>query len=178
MGECKESDPVQINSFFAWAKHSLYKYLLLKCIQKEVDLIWFRIFYVYGPGQRSGSLIPTLVQALKDGKTPDIRSPLNKNDFVYVKDVARAFQLAADMRVDSGIYNLGYGISNSVYNVCTIVENQTLGSTEISSDILKNGSKEQSVNFWANMDKTKDVLNWAPQTTLEKGITKYIESLK
>lgn len=178
MGECKESDTVQITSFFSWAKHSLYQYLLLKCNKKDIDLIWFRIFYVYGPGQRGGSLIPTLVQLLKAGKIPDIRTPLNKNDFVYVKDVARAFQLAVDVRDESGIYNIGYGASNSVYDVCRIVENQMCGSTDISSNILNNGSKEQSVNFWANMDKTKDALNWAPQITLEMGIAKYIESLK
>ncbi|GAH72058.1 unnamed protein product, partial [marine sediment metagenome] len=95
-GVCKESDPIQLKSFFSWAKYSLYQYLLLKCNQKEVELIWFRIFYVYGPGQRVGSLVPTLVRTLKDGKIPDIRSPLNKNDFVYIEDVAEAFRLAVD----------------------------------------------------------------------------------
>ena len=119
-GICRESDPVQIKSFFSWAKYSLYRYLLLKCGQKKVKLIWFRIFYVYGPGQRGGSLVPTLVRALKDGKTPDIRSPLNKNDFVYIEDVARGVQLAVDIEVETGIYNLGCAISRSVYDAFQI----------------------------------------------------------
>jgi len=177
-GECKESDPVQINSFIAWAKHSLYQYLLLKCHKKKVSVIWFRMFYVYGPGQRSGSSIPTMVQALTDEKIPDIRTSLSRNDFVYVKDVAKAFQLAADLETPSGIYNLGSGASHRVYDVCKIVENQMLGSTAISSDVLKNGSREQSVNFWANMEKTSGALKWAPQTNLEKGIAETIESLR
>jgi len=177
-GVCKESDPVQLKSFFSWAKYSLYQYLLLKCNQKEVELIWFRIFYVYGPGQRDGSLVPTLIRALKDGKAPDIHSPLNKNDFVYVEDIARAFRLAVDMKVETGIYNLGYGISRSVYDACKIVEKCLLRSQEISNYILKNGSKEKNIDFSSDMNKTMKSFDWRPRTTLEEGIAKYIESLK
>lgn len=177
-GVCKESDPVQLKSFFSWAKYSLYQYLLLKCNQREVELIWFRIFYVYGPGQRGGSLVPTLIRALKDGKTPDIRSPLNKNDFVYVEDIARAFRLAVDMKVKTGIYNLGYGISRSVYDACKIVEKCLLRSQEISDYILKNGSKEKNIDFSSDMNKTMKSFDWRSRTTLEEGIAKYIESLK
>ena len=177
-GVCKESDPIQLKSFFSWAKYSLCQYLLLKCNQKGVELIWFRIFYVYGPGQRVGTLIPTLVRALKDDKIPDIRSPLNKNDFVYVEDIAKAFRLAVDMKVKTGIYNLGYGISRSVYDVCKIVKKYLLRSPEISDYILKNGSKEKSLDFSSDMNKTIKGFDWRPRTTLEEGIAKYIESLK
>lgn len=178
IGECKESDPVEILSFFAWAKHSLYQYLLLKCNQKKIDLIWFRIFYTYGPGQRAGSLVPTVVRALNGGKTPNIHSSLNKNDFVYVEDIAKAFRLAMETRVDHGIYNLGYGVSRSVYDVCKIVEECLLMSTEISDYILKNGTKEKNLDFSSDMNKTTKSFDWRPSTTLEEGIAKYIESLK
>lgn len=177
-GICKEFDSIQLTSFFSWAKYSLYQYLLLKCNQKEVELIWFRIFYAYGPGQRVGSLIPTVVRALKDGKAPDIRSPLNKNDFVYVEDIAKAFRLAIEMKVEPGIYNLGYGVSRSVYDVCKIVEKYLLRSPEISDYILKNGSKEKNLDFSSDMNKTIKGFDWRPPTTLEEGIAKYIESLK
>lgn len=176
-GVCRESDPVQPKSFFAWAKYSLYQYLLLKCNQKKADLIWFRIFYVYGPGQRAGSLIPMLVQQFKNGKTPDIRLPLNKNDFVYIEDVARAFQLAVEMKIETGLYNLGRGISRSVYDACRITERYLLKSHDISDYILKHSSKEQDLNFSADMHKTIKAFSWSPQFAFEKGIVKYIESL-
>lgn len=177
-GACKESDPVQLNSFFSWAKYSLYRYLLLKCSRKKVELIWFRIFYAYGPGQRRGSLIPSVVQALKGGNAPNINSPLNKNDFVYVDDIAEAFRLAVDMKVEAGIYNLGYGISRSVYDACKIIEKCLFKSSDITDNILKNGSKETSLDFWSDMNKTIKGFNWQPRTTLEKGIANYIKSLK
>ena len=37
----------------------------------DINLIWGRIFFVYGPGQRSNSLIPSCFQAFKIGKTPN-----------------------------------------------------------------------------------------------------------
>lgn len=176
-GTCKESDPVQVKSFFAWAKYSLYRYLLLKCDQKKVKLIWFRLFYVYGPGQRGGSLVPTLVRALKDGMAPDIHSPLNKNDFVYIEDIARGFRLAVDMEVETGIYNLGYGISRSVYDAFQIAAKCLPGSPESSDYILEQGSREQDLDCSADMSKTRKAFDWSPRTTLEQGIPKYIDSL-
>lgn len=176
-GECKESDPVKINSFFSWAKHSLCQYLSLKCNQRKADLIWFRIFYVYGPYQRNGSLIPTLVQTLKDNGIPDISSVFNKNDFIYVEDVARAFRLALEMEVESGIYNLGYGSPITVYDVCETVENLMHGSTDISKRILNNSSKKENINFWANSVKTAKALNWTSNIALKQGIENYIKSV-
>jgi UDP-glucose 4-epimerase len=176
-GVCREADPVQLGSFFSWAKYSLYRYLLLKCEQKETDLNWFRIFYVYGPEQRKGSLIPTLVQALKEGEIPDIRSPQNKNDFVYIEDIAKAFRLAVERNVETGIYNLGSGISRSVYEVCRIVEECLQVDRDISNDILKNGPKESTVDFWCDTEKTTRCLGWRYGVTLEEGIARYIGSL-
>jgi len=176
-GLCRESDPIQLTSFFSWAKYSLYQYLLLKCGERKVDLIWFRLFYVYGPGQRRGSLIPTLVQTLKDKRSPLIRSPLNRNDFIYMEDVAEAFRWAVELRIESGIYNLGSGQSRSVYDACQIVERKILGTNEISERMKHGATPEQEVNFWADMRKTKHALNWAPKTSLEQGIDLYINSL-
>ena len=89
-GAVKETDDSTINSFFSWAKHSLYKYMEFKCAQKEVQLVWFRYFYVYGPGQRKASLVPMILDSFKNGTTPDIRNPYNRNDFIFVQDIALA----------------------------------------------------------------------------------------
>lgn len=177
-GVCNESDSVEPKYFFAWAKCSLWQYLSLKCSQRNVALIWFRIFYVYGPRQRPKSLIPTIVESLKHGKVPNMRFPLNRNDFIYVEDVAKAFGLAAEKDIEAGIYNLGCGFSKSVYDVCKVVENYLLKCSVISDSILVDGPKEERLNFFSDMSKTNKFFGWHPQTPLEIGIAKYIESLK
>ena len=177
-GVCRESDSVRITSFFSWAKYSLYRYLLLKCEQKKVVLIWFRIFYAYGPYQRDNALIPALVGALKDGRVPEIRSPLNKNDFIHAEDIAAAFRAAVDTKAETGIYNIGSGVSRSVYDVCRITEKYFPESSGISESVLRHGSKEREFDFSADISKTVKSFGWRPGITLEEGISKYIEFFK
>ena len=176
-GACNEFDPVNINSYFAWAKHSLNNYLSLRCAEKDIILNWFRIFYIYGPGQREGSLIPSLIRSISAKETPVINTPMNKNDFIYVEDVVKIIAKAIETNLISGIYNLGSGYSTSVYDICRTVEKQLLNDDTISTKVLDNGQQTETVNFWADMKKTKDALNISVDTSLEESINKQIKSI-
>jgi len=174
-GACKESDPVNIESYFTWAKNSLNQYLQIKCAERKITLNWFRIFYVYGPGQRAGSLIPTLIKSIAAQEIPNIKTPLNKNDFAYVGDVADAIAKAVDTDLPSGVYNLGSGTSTSVYDICRIVEKQLLGNETISKQVLTNGQQDKTVDFWADMEKSK-MYDFSMTTTIDTGINNMIET--
>ena len=177
-GACKESDPVNIDSYFTWAKHSLNQYFSIKCAEKDVAFNWFRIFYVYGPGQRAGSLIPTLIKSISTQELPRINTPLYKNDFVYVENVAKAFAKAVDINLPSGVYNLGSGYATSIYDICRIVEKNLLNSETISKQVFDTGHRAETVNFWADMTKTIKALNVLGITPLKEGIESYIRSRK
>jgi UDP-glucose 4-epimerase len=177
-GACKESDAVKLTSYFTWAKHALNAYLSVKCAEKGALLNWLRLFYVYGPGQRGGSLLPTLIETISQSKVPPIKAPMNKNDFLYVEDVARAFQVAAMKDIPSGVYNLGSGSSTSVYSVCKTAERLITGQSSI-SEHLKNASEEHRVSdFWADTGKTSKALGWSASTPLEEGIEKHIYAIR
>ncbi len=176
-GKCSETDPGGATSFIAWAKHALYQYLYLKCEARGIDLAWFRVFYVFGPGQRAGSLVPTLVDAFLAGEMPDIRSPLNKNDFIGVEDVASVMAAAIERPAESGIYNLGSGAATSVYDMCKIVEGLVPNRAGYADEILQRGSAEETVNFWACIEKTARAFNWEPDANLTPVCQRYIESL-
>ena len=174
-GVCNESDKVNIDSYFTWAKHALNQYLSIKCAENNLALTWFRLFYVYGPGQREGALIPTLIKSIANKEVPKIKTPMNKNDFVYIGDVASSIVKAVDIELPSGLYNLGSGYAASVHEICQIVEKLLLGSASISKQVLGNGQSEEKVNFWANMQKTNKLLNPNIITDLKNGIKKQIE---
>ena len=176
-GVCNECDPVNIDSYFTWAKNSLNQYLSLKCIEEGVILNWFRIFYLYGPGQREKSLIPTLIKSIRKSEIPQIYTPMNKNDFIYVEDVAAAFARAVNVDLPSGIYNLGSGYGSKVYDVCRIVEKELFGSENISAKVLENGLKAEKVNFWSEMAKTQQALSMTFDTSLKDGISQHILSM-
>jgi nucleoside-diphosphate-sugar epimerase len=172
-GECLESDKGTPKDNFTWAKHSLRLWLEVECKKEDIKLGWMRIFYVYGPRQRSGSLIPSILNNLQDGKLPHIRAPKNFNDFVFVDDVIEAFSNAISMQYPSGIYNLGSGISTSILEVCRKAEMIVMGS-DILSQKLNEETVDTSANidFWASCIRAEKYLNWQPIIGLEEGIIK------
>jgi len=173
-GECNESEPVRTTSFIAWAKQSLHNYSLLLCEQSSINLIWFRVFYVYGPGQRTNAIIPTVVQAFLKGEKPCIHNQFNSNDFIYVEDVAEAIRLAIEKDADSGIYNLGSGKATSILEVCRVVEDQVSGS-KVFSEFPKQSASGDHVCFWANITKTKKAFGWEPRYSLSAGVQRYTQ---
>lgn len=173
LGMCKESDSINISSIFAWAKYSLYSYTDYLCRNQGIELIWFRIFYAYGPGQRRESLIPMLFERLRKREIPAIKNPLNANDFIYNEDIAEAFNEAINRPVPSGIYNLACGASTKVIDICEIIERRITGNNDITDIIRSKINCEPDINFWADTNKTSDVLGWNNTTSLEEGIAKY-----
>jgi len=173
-GPCKENDKEYINSYFTWAKHSLNNYLKVKCKENGIIFNWFRFFYVYGPGQKEESLMPTLIKSIILKQIPDIKTPLNKNDFVYVENVAEIISKAVNKDIESGTYNIGTGISTSVYEVSRIIENKLLNTESISKAVLNNSDKTCNVDFWADVQKTNDALGENCNISIKEGINKYL----
>ncbi len=170
IGQCSEGDLVLAPSTFAWAKNALYDYGRMTCVESGKKFIWFRIFFVFGEGQRANALIPSLIQSYKAGKKVEIKSPLNENDFVHVSDVVDAFKTAVLENIPSGIYNLGTGRTTSVHEICQQVEAEVNG-------VAGKGIKQigqAAIKFWADTSKAKSVLNWRPRVSVEEGIKRLV----
>jgi len=178
-GECSELETGTAKDDFTWAKHSLRTWLEVECLKKDIQLGWMRIFYVYGPRQRSAALIPTILKYLLEKKLPGLRTPRNANDFVFVGDVAEAFANSVDQDFPTGIYNFGVGKSISVLDVCRIAEEIVNGSDVITNE-LENRTRDTvpSINFWADCSRSKDFLGWSSSTDLNEGIRETLKWLK
>jgi nucleoside-diphosphate-sugar epimerase len=175
-GAVKESDDTNITSYFSWAKQSLYKYLSFKCSENNINLIWFRFFYVYGHGQREASLIPYIIKTFKTKTKLNIGNPYNRNDFINVEDIALAVAESAidNNKISSGIYNLGSGASTSVYDICRTTEYLITGQEFVSTKLIRDIKKTEYIDFWADLTKTKPKFSWLPKYTIEQGIKKMI----
>jgi nucleoside-diphosphate-sugar epimerase len=172
-GGCIESDETTPNSHFTWAKLSLYSWLSMKCSQNNVSLTWMRFFYVYGPGQRLESLIPTIFLSLKNNRLPTIKNPNNANDYIFVDDVVDALCLSVISKTSSGVFNIGSGSSTSVLEIFRYVENIVLGSDLLSIQLEDKIQKSQvNTNFWADISKSKRELYWTPAITIDVGLEK------
>ena len=178
-GECSESERGMPKDNFTWAKHSIRSWLEMMCIKKRITLGWLRVFYVYGPRQRSESLIPSILNHLKKGTLPPLRTPKNANDFVFVDDVAEAFLLAVGSEFPSGIYNLGSGGSTPVLEVCRHAERIVCGSDFLTRRLeLQTQDVLSEVNFWSNTARASEYLGWSPKTSIAEGIERTWQYMK
>jgi nucleoside-diphosphate-sugar epimerase len=171
-GACYESDSAAPDSYFSWAKQSLHDFFSLNCRQRGISLVWFRIFYVYGPGQREESLIPTLIKAFKNNVTPKINNPLSVNDYIYIADVVKAFVLGVESGKCEGTFNLGSGHTTSIAEIVKLVQYSISSSKKISSDLGSGPSVKSkiTVGSWADLTLSNKVLCWRPETSLRDGI--------
>ncbi len=175
-GVCRDEDKTVVTSFFTWAKNAIYSGGSLLCSQRCVDFIWLRIFFAFGPGQKKYTLIPTLYDAFKNGRKPDIKNPSNAEDFIYVTDVAQAFRLAVKKPIKSGVYNIGRQEPVSVSEIYRIVEKQMLH--KLSGSMPKISKKRAAVRNWAETSKFRRSAGWSPRVTIPQGIKKHIAFLE
>lgn len=177
-GVCMESDPCISGNYFTWAKNSLREFLQVECLNMNIVLIWTRVFYAYGLGQRSEALIPTIINNLSSKIVPDIKTPKNENDYIYIEDIVMAFEQFIEQNVKSGIYNIGSGSPISVLDVVRTAEKIISGDekmTNLLSQTSLNTKKES--DFWASMEKTNSALKWKPKISLSEGIKEMARQL-
>lgn len=177
-GICRESDLIKINSYISWAKHALNSYISLRTAQKGAQLYWLRCFYLFGSGQRREAIIPLIARAFLRSETPVIKNPFNANDFVHIRDVARAIRLILERNPEAGIYNLGLGKATQIAELCAILERKVCNSTQFSDSLKKLNNNMQGRSFWSDIAKAKKSFGWEPQIGLEGGIEELLNSIK
>ena len=114
-GSCVEYksklDPKDFEKYKYFIKSKKKILLNLKMISNKRNIIhkWLRIFYVYGKGQRSKSLINQIIKSIKNNKRPSINNVYGNHDFVYIDDVCSALMKLIFDKKKKVIYDIGAG---------------------------------------------------------------------
>jgi len=172
-GKITEKSKLNSSAFFPAVKNSLR--LIGKAIAHEnkINFYWLRLFYVYGPGQRSTSLIPYILNSIKKGKIIRINSPNNKNDFVYVDDVAKAISSVIESKPDDTTYNIGSGsltsIKDIVYYIYSLFHRDLERPVSEMLNTGINGIVEPDA-FFADLSKIFNHTGWKAEYSIESGI--------
>ena len=166
LGRSSGSVEVAPNSDFGRAKASIHRMLRTGCTEARVGLTWCRLFYVYGPGQRLESLIPSVLHQLASGDSPVVEQPDAAKDFVFVSDVADAFKRAVRLTSVHDVSDLGFGRLRRAQEV---VDAAVAGS-DLPSQPSGGRSRPPEDGLWANLDAARDVLGWRPTTGFVEGI--------
>jgi len=128
----------------------------------DVPVVSLRMFDVYGPRIRAGAFPVFLRQKVKGEPYTVVGDGEQTRDFVHVRDVARAYLLAAESEVTGEVFNVGSGQETTINRLLDL-----LGGTERVT--LPDRPWEPRVHL-ANIGKIERVLGWHPEVSIERGI--------
>jgi protein O-GlcNAc transferase len=86
----RENDPRQPGTLYGIAKDSLHRLLSRFLETSDANLVWARLFHLYGPAEAQGRLVPGLISALREGRRFELTSGPAVRDFMHVADAGRA----------------------------------------------------------------------------------------
>jgi nucleoside-diphosphate-sugar epimerase len=128
---------------------------------------WGRIFLLYGRGEDPRRLVPSIANALREGRRAPVTEGRQVRDFLHVSDVAQAFVtlLTADLR---GAINIGSGEPVAVRQIADI-----LGTIAGCPDLIDYGAIPMRADdpplLVADVTKLRSI-GWAPRVTLREGL--------
>ena len=148
----------------------------------SIKIVGLRYFNVYGEREfyknKTASTIIQFGHQILSGKTPRLFEGSDKilRDFIYIEDVIQANIKACNPK-KSGVYNVGTGKARSFQDIADIL--QTELNTNLGTDYIPNPYIGQYQFFTqANIQTTKENLDFNPNYELEDGIASYIKEIK
>ncbi len=172
IGVAKEDNQGIEPNLFATFKTALQMIGQSNFLATESKFIWGRPFFVYGPGQRPASLIPTCYRSLKHGAALKITNPQATNDFIHVADVATAIIALVEANDVAGIYNIGSGHPIAVWEVVNLIAVH-MGLPPVYHD---HDMPALPPGLFAGIAKAR-LLGWQPDISLRTGIALTLEAL-
>ena len=152
---------------FARAKLELLRHGVEAARRTGMNFTWLRLFFVYGPGQREGALIPTLLRDLGAGRPVNLRTPHARNDFIHVRDVADAVSGVLRAEHPAQVYNLGSGHATPLSEVVRTVTG-VLGM-DVPDGYQVDGPAEGD-DFCADISRIAKDIGWSARVSLKQGI--------
>ena len=130
---------------------------------------------VYGPGDMPDRVVHKFFQRAMNNQTITLHNGQNKVDFTYRKDAARGIVLAALSPVSNVSFNITAGNATSLRILAEKIIQLTNSESDI-EDIGDHGLYPSRGTL--DIQRAKDLLDYQPEYTLDKGLKSYYEWLQ
>jgi dTDP-L-rhamnose 4-epimerase len=174
-----------------WKRPSLASiYALGKYVQERQTLIMtqaygmegtcLRLFNVYGPGQALSNpytgVLAIFSSRLANGQRPLIfEDGEQRRDFVYVGDVARAFNEAlVHPQANGEVFNIGSGVERTVTDVAHSIA-RALGRNDIEPDIVGKTRIGDIRHCFCDGSKAAEKLGFRAEKDFDEGLAELAE---
>ena len=135
-----------------------------------LSVVILRLFNVYGPGQRSNFLIPSIFEQILGRRHISVIDLEPKRDYVYIDDVVEAIILADQNTPSFSILNIGSGCSISVRDVIRVI--QKICGTALPVKSRLEARSQEIPDVVADIALAHKVLGWKPRISFNEGIEK------
>ena len=144
----------------------------------DAPVVILRPSFVYGPGQEATKLIPHVITALLEGRSPELSSGERLLDCVYAQDVARAYVEASRAPgLDGRTIDLGTGVLTSVRAIVEAIERE-VGETEAQPLFGRLAVRPLEQQVEVDVSRTAGILGWRATTTLEQGLSATVAAFR
>jgi UDP-glucose 4-epimerase len=176
---CTEELPARPVSPYSASKAATTQFALLYQRLFGLPVVVLRPFVVYGPGQRPGMMLPSLLRALVAGREFPLTAGEQTRDFVHVDDVIDCLLAAAGAGgVEGEIFNVCSGEERSIREVAEIAARLA----GVDAAILRFGAVPYRDNeVWrlvGSNEKAGSILGWSPRVGLEEGLLRTLDAYR
>jgi nucleoside-diphosphate-sugar epimerase len=163
-----EDAALQPRGFFGATKAAGSLLLQAAAAERGLRAVVLRAFQVYGPGDKPGRLVPTVLRAAADDLVLPLTAPGSRRDWVWVGDVVDACVRAAEADV-TGVVNVGTGVQTANEELVALAEAAT--GRRIRTEVGAHPGREWDTGDWVcDRSLARDVLGWQPQVALAEGL--------
>ena len=166
----RETDIVEPASYYAVTKCA--QTLLCSHIAKQENkpIVTIRPFSVYGPYEEPKRFVSTLMKTLMFNEEMNLVDPNIARDYIYIDDMVDAYLKIDELKNNSGEYfNIGTGTQSTIKETVNIAKKVTGKTAKFKWGKMENRNWDTN-NWVADISKARQLLNWTPKITLEKGI--------
>lgn len=172
----EDSTPLRPATLYGAAKHALRTVAEAYAAQAGFGLAWGRVFFLYGPGEAPGRLVPAVARALLAGEPARTSAGTQVRDFMHVEDVAGAFAALVDSDA-TGAVNVASGTGVALKDVIELI-----AAAAQRPDLVELGALEQRPGeperLIADVTRLRTEVGFLPRVDLQEGIERTVASLR
>jgi nucleoside-diphosphate-sugar epimerase len=164
----ERTSPLAPATPYGTAKDALRRLAVKHAEQEGMELAWGRLFFLYGPREAPGRLVPSAIRAVLAGEPIVTGSGERARDFMYVEDVASALAALLDSAV-VGAVNIASGVRVTVGEVVEQIARSS-GRPELArSGGLPDRPGEPPL-LLADVTRLRDEVGFRPRWALADGL--------
>lgn len=164
----ESSSPLAPATLYGVAKDALRRVASTYAQQEGVELAWGRLFFLYGPREAPGRLVPSVIRSLLEGQPVATGSTEQVRDFMHVEDVAGAVVALLDSSV-VGAVNIASGVGATVGEVLDQIV-QLIGHPELVQRGALPERPGEPPMLLADIARLRDEVGFRPRWGLADGL--------